>query len=107
MKKKLLVTTLALGAGLMFTGCGGAPAETTVPEVAETAKANEEVAPAIVYKNSTHVEVYQSEDHVPDVVYMCVGSVGWATTLTRTHHGNGVAAPLVRHTGYDSICADQ
>lgn len=105
MKKKLLASSFILGVALMLTGCGGGTKAIT-PEVADTGAESEEAVPSVVYKDATNVEIYKAEDHVPDVVYMCVGTQGWATTLTKTQYGNGVAAPLVRFAEYDSRCLD-
>lgn len=108
MKKKLLVTTLALGASLVFTGCGGAPTESPITKDSDSsAESPEESLPPVTYKDATNVEMYKSSDNtVPSVVYLCVGQQGWATTANRTSSGTRVGAPLVRFAEYDSRCID-
>lgn len=108
MKKKLLVTTLALGATLILTGCGGGPTESPITKDSDSsAEYPEESLPSVTYKDATNVEMYKSSDNtVPSVVYMCVGQQGWATTANRTNSGTRVGAPLVRFAEYDSRCLD-
>ena len=57
------------------------------------------------YSDATHVVVYRNADNVPNVATFCLGTTGWASTLSGGDQGSDKAATLVRFESYDKTCA--
>jgi len=56
------------------------------------------------YDDATNVTVYRNADDVPNVATFCLGTYGWAATLSGGDSGADKTAVLVRFPELDAKC---
>lgn len=93
-KKKIAIAALALSFTVALVGCS----ETTGDRSSGSGNR------ADSYSDATHVKVFKNADSVPNVAFFCLGTTGWASTLSGSDTGENKAATLVRNPDYDSTC---
>lgn len=59
---------------------------------------------ADAYKDAKHVTVYRNADNVPNVATFCIGTLGFASTLSGTDAAENKTAVLVRVPELDETC---